>query len=353
MERSRHLGVGTGAFILALVLLVTLGVVMPSGARADTYWMDSVSVGVVDGHGAPAQGVPFAYWFDDWMNPDEGVVVTGADGHFHLLHAGFEDNGFGFSGMYTLSLNDPHGVYSLTRTESEASISDPGYLYLYKTYYLADAGVISGIVRDGDGTPMRDVEVTLFVAGIAPPPGKIASVRSDANGAYRFAALGSRTYAVRFAYPAPYGPRFWLGDEDPASAGLIVLGQDQARLDIDGEPGPLLTSSLAGRVITRSGSAFEGVVVRAWQLTDDRSLTELPAPTATDEQGAYVVEDLAPGTYTVSLDLGQRYGGIRWLGDAHDLEHASFVTVDGDDHVDGLDFVMPRGILRGPHRAAR
>lgn len=338
----------TGA-VLAALLLTLGGVVVPQSALADVWWSVSLTAEVVDGQGAPAQGVPVAYSFDDWLNPDEGVMVTGPDGTVHCDHWGSEDNGF--VGGFMLALDDPHGVYSLSRTESDGFFGDEDNAWLRKTYYLADAGVIAGVVRDASGLTMQGVGVALYVSAPDSTLQRVVGVVSDQVGRYRFAGLGSRSYAVSYSYGSPYGPRFWGGGADPTSAGLIVLGQDEARLDIDGEPGPLLTSSLAGRVTTGSGRGVEGLVVRTWQRTDDGSLIEFPAPVVTDERGEYVVEGLTPGTYTVSLRLGRRSGGVRWLGGARDGARASFVTVSWDDHVEGLDFVVPRGIQRGPRRA--
>lgn len=337
--------------VLAALLLTLGGVVVPQSAFADVWWSVSLTAEVIDGQGAPAQGVPVAYSFDDWLNPDEGVMVTGPDGTVYCRHWGSEDNGF--VGGFTLALDDPHGVYSLLRTESDGFFGDEDNAWLHKTYYLADAGAIAGVVRDASGLTMQGVGVELYLLDVDGALERVVETRSDTLGHYRFAGLSSRSYAVRFSYGRPYGPRFWGGAADPVSAGLIALGQDEVRLDIDGEPGPPLQSSLAGQVVTRAGSVFPGVVVRAWLRADDGSLTQLPAPALTDERGAYVVEGLVPGTYTVSLDLGPRFGGVRWLGGARDGARASFVTVGWDDHVDGLDFVVPRGILRGSRHGAR
>ena len=353
MTRGKLSSMKTGALILALALLAVVGVIMPSSARADVWWSVSLTAEVLDGHGAPAQGVPVAYSFSDLTSPDSGVIVTGADGTAWRSHAGFEDNGYGFDGGYSLQLDDPYGAYSLARTESDGFWGDPDNVWLHTTYYLADAGVISGVVRDASGLPLAGVGIELYVSALDSSLERVVRITSDQVGRYRFAGLGSRTYAVRFAYGSPYGPRFWGGTADPATAASIALGPDEARLDIDGEPGPLLTSSVAGRVTTGSGSGVRGVVVRTWRVTDDGSLVELPGPAVTDEWGAYLVKDLAAGTYTVSVDLGRRFGGVRWLGGVRDRERASFVTVGWGDHVDGLDFVLPRGILRGPRRAAR
>ena len=239
---------------LALVFaLVTLFAYAPPDAGAETWWSVHLTAEVRDGRGDPAQGVPFAYWFEDFMNPDGGVIVTGADGLASCSHAGVEDGGYGFLGGYTLRLEDPLGVYPVLRTESDGFFGDTDNVWLHVTYYVADAGAIAGTVRDAAGLPMAGVGVALYAVDAGGSLQRVVETPSDVLGHYRFAGLGSRPYAVRFAYGSPYGPQFWGGTSEPASAGLISLAPDEQRLGVDGEPGVPLSGSLQGWVWTKRG----------------------------------------------------------------------------------------------------
>ena len=243
---------GATCAVLTALLLVPGGVLAPQSAFADVWWSVSLTAEARDGHGDPAQGVPFAYSFEDFMNPDEGVIVTGADGTASRHHAGFEDDGWGFGGTFALRLDDPHGVYAVASTESDGFFGDTDAAWLHETYYLTDAGAIAGTVRDASGLPLAGVGVELYVSASDFSLQRVVQVMSDQAGRYRFAGLSRRSYAVRFSYGSPYGARFWGGGADPASAGLIVLGQDEARLDVDGSPFDPQPGSLGGWVATRS-----------------------------------------------------------------------------------------------------
>lgn len=349
----RHLGrLAAVARSLAVVALCAATFLLaPSAAHADDWYHVTLTGEVRDGHSLPAPGVPLAVSFDDVTNPDSGVMITGADGTATCSHGGFWDGGWGFSGVFTLALDDPEGVYALVRTESEGFGGDIDALWAHRTFYLADAGAISGVVRDAAGSLAPGAAVELHVLGGDDSLHRVVAAAADARGRYRFAGLCSRTYAVRFVYPLPQGPRYWDGSDDPASAGLITLGQDEERTDIDGEPRPLLPGSLMGRVAPRRGDGLARVVVHVWRLGDDGILMELPDTTTTDDHGDYVVDGLDAGTYTLSVDLPGSAGRVMWLGNVRCAADALLLGLGWDEDAVAPDILVPRGVVRGPRRA--
>jgi hypothetical protein len=138
--------------------------------------------------------------------------------------------------------------------------------------------LIYGHVRQPGGTPLADATVTLI-----DPAGRQAGRGSTgADGTYRISTPGQGTYTL-IAMAGAYRPH----------ASAVRAGDEPLQVDV------LLTgaSRLTGTVRrAETGSPLTGVTVT---LADLRG--EVVAADSTGEAGRYLIEDLAPGRYTLAL----------------------------------------------------
>jgi EmrB/QacA subfamily drug resistance transporter len=140
------------------------------------------------------------------------------------------------------------------------------------------AAPVQGYVRQPDGTALAGATVTL----IDPAGGQAARASSGDDGWYQVAAPTAGTYTL-IAMAASHQPH----------ASAVHAGDQPVDLDVL-LPG---ASRLAGTVRTAgTGAPLAGAVVT---LADLRG--EVVAARSTDDQGRYLVADLAPGRYALAL----------------------------------------------------
>jgi EmrB/QacA subfamily drug resistance transporter len=147
---------------------------------------------------------------------------------------------------------------------------------------VTDAGPgtapVQGYVRQPDGMALAGATVTL----IDPAGGQAARASSGDDGWYQVAAPAAGTYTL-IAMAASHQPH----------ASAVHAGDQPVDLDVL-LPG---ASRLAGTVrAAATGAPLAGATV---SLADPHG--EVVAARSTDEQGQYVVADLAPGRYTLAL----------------------------------------------------
>lgn len=142
--------------------------------------------------------------------------------------------------------------------------------------------VVSGVVTGGDGAPLAGATVTL-----TDPRGRqLDHAWSDDRGEYRLSPPTGGTYIVICAY----------GRFQP-NAALVAVAETPVRHDV----ALTGTSSIGGTVRLReSAHPVSGAVVT---LIDVRGT--VAATTITGEDGAYELNDVAEGTYTVAVAAGE------------------------------------------------
>ncbi len=147
---------------------------------------------------------------------------------------------------------------------------------------VTDAGPgtapVQGYVRHPDGTALAGATVTL----IDPAGGQVARGGSGDDGWYQVAAPTPGAYTLIAMAPAhqPHAAAVQAGDQ-PVDLDVLLSG----------------ASRLAGTVrAAGTGAPLAGATVT---LADPRG--EVVASRSTDEQGQYLVADLAPGRYTLAL----------------------------------------------------
>jgi EmrB/QacA subfamily drug resistance transporter len=147
----------------------------------------------------------------------------------------------------------------------------------------ADAAPVRGFVRQPDGAALPGATVTL----IDPSGRQAGRGESGADGAYQVAppAAGPYTLIAMAASHQPFASAIRVGDR-PVEVDALLPG----------------ASRLTGTVrAAGSGEPLAGATVT---LADARG--EVVAAHRTDDQGRYLVGDLAPGRYTLALSAPAR-----------------------------------------------
>ena len=100
------------------------------------------------------------------------------------------------------------------------------------------------------------------------------------------------------------------------------------------------TSTIRGDVFVTGGTPLAGVVVDLYARTDPTAPWESVATTTTDEFGAYVLSDVAPGTYRVGFDdLTGTYEDEYW-SNYSTLQDAIDLVVGPDESLDNISAVL-------------
>ena len=160
-------------------------------------------------------------------------------------------------------------------------------------------------LRDEDepGAP----EITVTLQSVSGP--QSYSLRTDAEGVCRLDALVPGVYTLRVTLPGDCIPTkdngaqltegFWIS--------RIIVDQDEdAQLDY----GILRYASVGGHIWSMDGT-LNGAVGRTVSLYQEGNTAPL-ATTASDENGAFLFQQLLPGSYRVTCDLpDERYNYAR------------------------------------------
>ena len=182
------------------------------------------------------------------------------------------------------------------------------------TSIRAGRGAISGRVVEAEvNRPIRDAVVTLLSSA-----GVTLKTSTDENGRYTFEGIGVGGYRVIVAHegyaPAeyrPFGARM-LGSQPDAvrvlpegykvSVGVVWLGLTQGQVRTDVDFTLVRGGSISGRVTRADGRPVKSAVVRAVLMLEDGGFTFSERTQAfTSDGGEYVIADLAPGLYRVSV----------------------------------------------------
>ena len=184
---------------------------------------------------------------------------------------------------------------------------------------LVRGGVITGRVTDADNRPIIDQPVELFRADAFKPPANqqprqpvfpINRTMTDDRGIYRFFAIPAGSYKVatgrsdeafsgsiaigRPAYKQVFHPNV----SEQVKASTLEVSEGSEATDIDIALGrPTQTFSIAGKVVTAGNSEPVPNISFGIQRIAGSRAEFMNTLVTTNNQGAFVVEGLVPGTY--------------------------------------------------------
>lgn len=255
------------------------------------------------------------------------TAVTGADGRYTVSGLLPGQYRIGMAGDGVSPLWYPNSANEAGATKVTVT---GGFVAPTNTVLMARTGAVSGTVRSSEG-PVRDVLVRLT----RPDGTSTATVRSGADGSYRFTSVAPGRYLVHFQVQG-FAPVFHPSSPVPTGATELEVGTSEVTgIDVTLKVGGALT----GVLVVPGGTGATGVTVSAWHL----GLEAAPvASTVTSSAGAFRFAALVPGTYAVKAD-GTAVGlGVRWLDGALDLSSATTYTVADKGTTATARVEMPR-----------
>ena len=212
------------------------------------------------------------------------------------------------------------------------------------TIRLPKGAVITGVIFDGTGQPLSDVQVNTFQYGYANGERRLISRgrgRSDDRGVYRIFGLRAGSHLVmasqRFTAsrdgadllavseadidaalaapakgngigvgrPASIAPTYFPNATSPSQATAIDLaaGEERTGIDIHLRMAPM--GRIEGGVSFAGGQLPPGIVVALIAADAAASATETFRSTRTDESGRFQFATVVPGDYVISARMTQ------------------------------------------------
>ncbi|HTW83975.1 MAG TPA: hypothetical protein VMD91_07920 [Candidatus Sulfotelmatobacter sp.] len=168
-------------------------------------------------------------------------------------------------------------------------------------------------------------------AGTTPIPGVVvlldgsARATSDAHGQFAFGALSAGAHTVAVvpeSFPATYG-----GVDNPKQSVNVIIG-DISHVAFTAAP----LASVGGKVVFDHEHG-DGGVENAYVVAEPGEHAGI-----TDADGSFLLDNLPPGSYTLSVDPETLSAGLGVVSDAQVP-----VTLAGGAHLDGIVFTVGEG----------
>jgi protocatechuate 3,4-dioxygenase beta subunit len=165
----------------------------------------------------------------------------------------------------------------------------------------ADAPLVAEIhgrvIAADDGRPLVRARIALLSA--AAPGRPLMTTSTNAQGNYQLKDVPPGSYFVSASRPGFIELQY--GQRRARERGLAVdakAGQTITRIDVALVRGAVI----AGRVMDETGEPYQGLTVTAWQTRyqEGRRVRFPMGVSQTDDQGAYRISGLQPGSYFVS-----------------------------------------------------
>ena len=270
----------------------------------------------------------------------ERIATTSTNGG-----GGYELNGLP-AGSYVLEFSDRENFEYVAEFYDDAATfeeADPVTVTAGGTSSGNHAELATGSTIDGTITGQAGAIEGAFVDIFKQVAGEWEYVAYEGSGAltdelghYELSGLAAGDYRLEFWAPGHVAEFYENAAtlEGAQSVGLAVADSETVDAYLD------VTSSITGTMTTVAGEPAVGGQVTVWGGTEDESFYYGSA--LTDEDGNYVVEDLAAGSYVVEFDYddGADYFFEFW-DDAQSFVAATPVVVEADGVVtDQIDAVM-------------
>ena len=314
MSRShlRRLGL-----VIAALLATTSATVSPAHA--------AVTIGTIAGT-ITDNGVPVA---DAVVSvSSEGFFAsarTGADGRYEVPEVPAATS------IYRVSIEAPGHPQQFAFGRASWETADLFSVAAGQTTTVDDSllptGTITGRLTDVAG---NGVSAWVDASGDNNGPRNGASTAPD--GSFSFAVLPG-TYRIAFQYGATTQYAYGTTDYSQATVFPVAVGQTVTVNDVK-----LVTGSVAGHVTNADGTPAANVTVQA--QGDNNS-----GYGATDDLGAYRIDDLQTGSYRIVFQLPS--GSRQWAHQARTFDAAQSFTVAGDAVTTVDEQLLPTGSIAG------
>ncbi len=245
---------------------------------------------------------------------DARATSTEADGRYEFSQLG--------PGRYSITASKPMYVTRLYGQRSARDASRPvvvaeGGVLEKIDVALPKGGVVAGRVFDDLGEPIDYVRVAVmqvqyFDGRRQAVPLASSYVRTNDLGEYRIYGLPPGRYYVGTAPPVAdsvprprsgraFGPSYFPGVSSIADARAIDLDGGQERRDVDFALVASRPLKASGVAVDRQGRPASGGSVFAMQATGRHGYF-IVARGEVQPNGAFTIDNLAPGAYTLSME---------------------------------------------------
>jgi hypothetical protein len=241
------------------------------------------------------------------------------------------------------------GYQSTTGGDSQTDTVDGDNELGYDFGYRGTGSIGDRVWNDTDGDGTQDggeAGLNGVTVELLDGDGNVVdTTTTSGDGDYSFDNLGSGTFTVRIVsstLPAGFSPTFDADGTGTPHEATVTLGSGDTNEDVDfgyqgsGSVGDRIWSDLDGDGVQEGGEpGLNGVTVR---LIDGGGNTVATTVTAGD--GNYSFTNVAPGTYTVSVDSGTLPAGFNPTFDRDGIgtPNQASVTVAAGDNLVNVDF---------------
>jgi hypothetical protein len=199
---------------------------------------------------------------------------------------------------------------------------------------------IKGTVLDElEGTGIGNVKIRVYDDSWTYIPD--ASTVSDMDGIYITGSLSPGRYYLRAIcdYPDIYVAEYWFNSRDRDMAVPLEMeeGVDLLGIDFTLQPG----GYVLGTIRSSEGYGLDGVDIDLY--TDYWSWVK-SFTCRSNEDGNYILGPIPGGNYFVRADPDAEHGcQQRYWPDAYYRDDATFIVVNNQDEMTGIDFELPPG----------
>lgn len=274
---------------------------------------------ITDTGGHPLEGIEVDAYGN---NSGYGSATTDASGHYQVIGLATDE--------YEVSVYDPNQVYAPTYYGGAIEEGDatPVSIVAGTTVSNIDASLavgatVSGTITDTHAQPVPNAQISLIRTASG---NVISSGESDSNGNFTVPAMPAGTYKV-FVQPSDPNllSRYWTNAAtvDEASPLTLIAGQLASGVDVALPDAP---ASISGTVES-DGLPVANVCAVLWSGSSQLRSS------CTDYSGSYRMDDVAPGSYTVSFQDQMGILPTTWNGGAVTQGTSTPVNVAADQHV--------------------
>lgn len=307
---------------LVIVLAILLGV---AAAAAAAPLPGDIGGKVSRSDGGGVKGIDVLAYRDDGLGRHQVAGTTTGDGGLYTL-TGLAP------GTYWLQFFDPSGVYvtEFFNNKPTMAAADPvevaaGQSVANINAVVASLGSYSGRITNAADKPISGIEVTAFLPDGTGGWQVAGATHSGADGKYSIGSLQPGAYKVGFADPSGrYLAEYYDNKRRLATATDVIVIAGQITKNVNAElafPGSIL-----GKVsVKEEGTGLQGIRVSAY-MSDGKGHWDQAGAAVTQNGGAYIIQDLAAGTFRVEFVdsqghfLKQVYNGKAKLSEGTDIQ---------------------------------
>lgn len=292
--------------------------------------------GTIDGTVTDSNGNPLAdiYVYAWGETSGYGQALTNASGQYHLTglptdtyFVQFSDQTHAYATEYYTGAVEQLDATTVSVVAGNSSTGIDAS--------LNDAATISGTVIGPDNLPVKSAQMSLLSTATG---ASLATAVSAADGTYTLAGLPAGEFKVRFGSPTPnLLDAYWNGAtvEGDATPLTLIPGQVVPSINAKLLDAPTSISGLVTMQNLPSNISLSDVCAVLWSGSSQLRSS------CSDYSGNFRMDDVAPGTYTVSYQDMLGVLPTTWFGGTATQSGSTPITVGIKEHFDASIVLIP------------